>query len=770
VKSSVVAASRLMGAVAVMLMAIGLARGETAKAGGAQAGASYVALGDSYASGEGLGPFESGTDVKKGAKRNTCHRSAKDAYADLVPAVVLPGVRGRAFWACSGATTSDMEKRSGYYGQPKQTATVTGSTHWISVSVGGDDLHFGDLGKACGGVEINHKSFDRLPGEKLSCAQEIARQSRAFGGVRRSLAGLYRTLLNAAPAAGLVVVGYPRIFPRSYSGVPSFKGAPYCVLDHYPIPFATLDVGMPVADAKALDAFEVALNRTAQQAVGDVIASDSSLRGRIAFADTYSSSVARNCKGTAPNASVAGLELSAGHGVGSWVKSFISSATFHPTKAGQRMMAGVVQAAFTKLTGLGSVSLINPGDQTSSAGTRTSLQIHANATDGGAVTYAASGLPTGLAIDSASGLISGTSLTPGTTTVTITATETGGTHASITFHWTISAPADPFLITSGVIHPETSADGRFVSYWPEQGPNANQIVVLDRLTGSSVVASTTASGVPSQSVDDQDYALSQNGRYVLMLGDPWTADGVHGGVSYWVKDLATGKITYFGEGTAGASILGAQGVSDDGLVAAVELTEVHVRAPSLGLDATPTLCPGDDTGMPRITPDGRFVVFAEVFTHCTGQQGVHYVVYDRTSGAVSDVGFCTCNSPNSPGFLPRRPGISNDGRYVSFWTDAEPGHAPGIFVLDRSTGTTTGVPKPPGQDYEPYFTSTSLTGDGRLVFTQVSQGVSCVTVRATGQQSCYPGSDSWPSLSANGNFYIRGEPDRSVFGQYVSVG
>ncbi len=49
----------------------------------------YVALGDSYSSGEGLGDWLSGTDTKTGSKRNQCHRSPH-AYPDLSPSVVLP--------------------------------------------------------------------------------------------------------------------------------------------------------------------------------------------------------------------------------------------------------------------------------------------------------------------------------------------------------------------------------------------------------------------------------------------------------------------------------------------------------------------------------------------------------------------------------------------------------------------------------------------------------------------------------------------------------
>lgn len=338
-------------AAAVVMIAVMPCAG--AIASGPASGAAYVALGDSYAAGEGLGPFEVGTDTNSGAHRNRCHRSRARAFSDLTPAVVLPWVRSRGFWACSGATVADMESvppQSGageQYRQPQQTATVSPSTRWISVSVGGDDLHFKDIGLACAGAEISHLRLVRIPGQP-PCAAVLAAQTAHLRSTQTDLENLYHRLLSAAPNAKLVAVGYPRIFPASYARLPVYQHTPFCILDHYQ-PGVTLDIGLTVPDAQAVDRFEAALNATVRTAAR--MSDYPQDAGRVAYADTYTRSVARNCRGTTPHASVAGLVLSLGlHGnPDKWYERIIGSGTFHPTADGQQMMAHTVQAAFARL-------------------------------------------------------------------------------------------------------------------------------------------------------------------------------------------------------------------------------------------------------------------------------------------------------------------------------------------------------------------------------------------------------------------------------------
>ncbi|MEU5275375.1 M4 family metallopeptidase [Streptomyces asoensis] len=85
------------------------------------------------------------------------------------------------------------------------------------------------------------------------------------------------------------------------------------------------------------------------------------------------------------------------------------------------------------------VSVTNPGSQSATVGTAVSLQISASSTNSGSLTYAATGLPAGLSINSSTGLISGTPTTAGTSSTTVTVTDSTGATGTAAFTWTVSS-------------------------------------------------------------------------------------------------------------------------------------------------------------------------------------------------------------------------------------------------------------------------------------------------------------------------------------------
>jgi hypothetical protein len=123
--------------------------------------------------------------------------------------------------------------------------------------------------------------------------------------------------------------------------------------------------------------------------------------------------------------------------------------------------------------GANSVTVTNPGNQTSTVGTSVSLQIHASdSASGQTLTYSVAGLPPGLSINGTTGVISGTPTTAGTYTTTVTAKDTTEASGSAAFTWTVNptgggctarqllgnpgfetGSAAPWTSTAGVINP-----------------------------------------------------------------------------------------------------------------------------------------------------------------------------------------------------------------------------------------------------------------------------------------------------------------------------
>jgi alpha-tubulin suppressor-like RCC1 family protein len=343
----------------------------TADAGGPGRGAVYVALGDSYAAGEGLGGFEVGTNTPPSGKtntnraKNTCHRSLAGAYASLnrpAPLVqpAVPTTR-RSFWACSGARTTDILHSQGalpignnYYqaSQPAQALTVDARTRWISVSVGGNDVGFSDVGRACASYTTGRTTAP-IPGlSSVPCATAITAATKKLPALRRDLVDVYKSLLDKAPQAVLAVVGYPRVFPSDYTRAYRTRDKRRICLTNVVYTDsengAIAAVGVDVDHAKSLDSSIIGgLNTAAKAAIAELKAQPL-YEGRIVFADSYASSVPQNCSGVTPGVSVNGVVLSLGArgtAPSGWGK-LVSSATFHPTKAGQTVMGKAVQAAF----------------------------------------------------------------------------------------------------------------------------------------------------------------------------------------------------------------------------------------------------------------------------------------------------------------------------------------------------------------------------------------------------------------------------------------
>lgn len=165
----------------------------------------YVALGDSFSSGEGVPPFLEGTDVPPGSGGsvvNLCHRS-KFAYASLLDKNASVSLKLTKFAACSGATTENIIT-SGQYSEVRQLDAVGSDTDVVTISIGGNDVNFKDVAIAC-----NTDSATNDCVAKLQNSYNIA-SSHDFRVKIQSVIAQVKAKASK-PSARIIIIGYPNI-------------------------------------------------------------------------------------------------------------------------------------------------------------------------------------------------------------------------------------------------------------------------------------------------------------------------------------------------------------------------------------------------------------------------------------------------------------------------------------------------------------------------------------------------------------------------------
>lgn len=145
----------------------------------------FVALGDSYSSGEGNPPFWG----------DQCHRSFSAWPYLLSKMSSRLNIAGN--WACSGATTAALHQR--FRGVDPQLKHVDARTELVTVTLGGNDVGFADILKNC--YLHNCAGSGRLE-----------RAERDIRQVEGTLTAAYQSLKHKS-GGPVIAVGYPRLFP-----------------------------------------------------------------------------------------------------------------------------------------------------------------------------------------------------------------------------------------------------------------------------------------------------------------------------------------------------------------------------------------------------------------------------------------------------------------------------------------------------------------------------------------------------------------------------
>jgi hypothetical protein len=193
----------------------------------------YLALGDSYTSGEGAYNYRSGTDTAE----NRCHASVH-AYPELLTRELFSNGGGNSV-ACAGAVINDVGNQSPKYrGQVRgvagldelksqQTALLTSvllnhtpgyiaQHHFVkqdqprvvSVSIGGNDVGFGNIVVNCVAPKLSIHASDNTCfntyEDRLELLQHIDRTVPRW-------TALFKQLGRESPLSKLYAIGYPDI-------------------------------------------------------------------------------------------------------------------------------------------------------------------------------------------------------------------------------------------------------------------------------------------------------------------------------------------------------------------------------------------------------------------------------------------------------------------------------------------------------------------------------------------------------------------------------
>jgi hypothetical protein len=178
--------------------------------------APYLALGDSFSSGEGNPPFTPDTWI---GNVNTCHRTkGKVAYPERIAGTSkkIPSLGSSGFRACSGAVTSDLwdveQWNEGVQIGPYPDTT----TKLVTLTIGGNDIGFSDFGAACfwGTCQIGSPAYNKT----LSAINHV---------LPGALKTAYEHVLRLAPKAQVYVMDYPQVVAPKSTKAGDDRRCPY---------------------------------------------------------------------------------------------------------------------------------------------------------------------------------------------------------------------------------------------------------------------------------------------------------------------------------------------------------------------------------------------------------------------------------------------------------------------------------------------------------------------------------------------------------------
>ena len=195
----------------------------------------FVALGDSYSSGEGNPPFIQGTD----AAGDYCHRSTK-AYPELLGAAL--GVTPK-FHACSGAVTQNITTQTQYSGEQQPQIDQSGvdsSASLVTLTVGGNNASFSDVLRSCIEQKLRADAENAIVGpvgswlglgSDPSCADSksfVSSENNKIDAVESKAAAAYTAIKSkTGTSTSVIAADYPHIFSSTAKEQSCIQLSPY---------------------------------------------------------------------------------------------------------------------------------------------------------------------------------------------------------------------------------------------------------------------------------------------------------------------------------------------------------------------------------------------------------------------------------------------------------------------------------------------------------------------------------------------------------------
>lgn len=293
--------------------------------------------------------------------------------------------------------------------------------------------------------------------------------------------------------------------------------------------------------------------------------------------------------------------------------------------------------------------------------------------------------------------------------------------------------------------PSISADGRYIAFDSTASDlvsgdtnNHADIFIKDMETGTITRVSNDAAGIEAVNGDSLAAQITPDGQYVVFRSSASNlADNdTNSAVDIFIKDLVTGSISLLStssDGFLADNSSYAPALSDDGRyvvfssLAGLEQSDTNgtydIYLRDRQSNTVTRLTRAENGGLsdggsfkPKITPDGRFVVFESYATNLVDGD-----VNQKSDVFLKDLetGTLVCLSQNEDGVVGNgdsaNAAISDDGEYIvftSFATNLDPDALSNLFVYEVATGEIRALDVS-GTGGEPRFSP-----DGRTIYFQ----------------------------------------------------